>query len=67
MFFIATSFIASSYLWANYCTAWVDEDGDGIQDPDEPFNIATITWEKPTAITLISFTATGQNDQVLIE
>lgn len=48
-------------------TAWVDQDSDGVQDSDEPFDLATKIWEKPTAITLVSFTATGQDGQVLLK
>jgi hypothetical protein len=48
-------------------TAWVDQDGDGIQDPNEPFDVATKKWKKSTAIILVKFTAIGQEERVLLE
>ncbi len=48
-------------------TAWVDRDGDGVQDPDEASDTAVKTWKPVTAIVLVSFTASGQDGQILLE
>jgi hypothetical protein len=47
-------------------TGWVDGDGDGVQDPDEASDTATKTWMPVTAIILVSFSASGQDGQVLL-
>ena len=33
-------------------TVWADENGDGLQDPAEPFDVVTKTWFRPTGPTL---------------
>ncbi|MFQ5612635.1 MAG: Ig-like domain-containing protein [Anaerolineae bacterium] len=46
--------------------AWVDKNGDGTPDSNEPAAQANAGWEDPTAITLAAFGAAGQDGQVLL-
>ncbi len=46
-------------------TGWVDQNGDGVQGPDEPFDEARKEWG-PTAVTLLSFTAHASADRVIL-
>ncbi len=45
-------------------TAWIDRNANGQREPTEPSAVAHISWEKPTAVTLVDFTATPAGERI---
>lgn len=47
-------------------TAWLDQNGNGEVDADEPQATASKTWEAMAAISLVSFTASVSGERVIL-
>lgn len=53
-------------LGSDTITAWIDRNGNEQRDPTEPSNLAEVTWEQPTAVTLVDFTAHVAGERVTL-
>ncbi|MEM7345005.1 MAG: Ig-like domain-containing protein, partial [Chloroflexota bacterium] len=47
-------------------TAWIDLNDNGLHDQNEPSSSATKTWETTTAVTLIDFSVTNDNETSIL-
>jgi hypothetical protein len=47
-------------------TTWIDRNANEQREPTEPADVARVSWEEPTAVTLVDFTATPAGERVTL-